>query len=231
MPSHLAGASESRRILLAAASPSACDGEHDRMTRIRVYSAQFNYRYGDVIHFPYSIASLVAYVRSFPALAASFHFEKTFVFRDRFEDYVARAADADILLCSCYTWNWEITHRLARAVKVRNPRCLVILGGPQVALQYEGPGTFFEVYPHADILVHQEGEETLKRIFEAYVGARDYAAIPGLETREFKTAPATRISDLDSLPSPYLTGTMLDLIEPSDDVQFIASWETNRGCP
>ena len=108
------------------------------MKKIKVLSAQFNYQYGNVIHFPYSIACLVAYIRSFPELASRFQFENTFVLRSRFDQYLSRCADVDILLCSCYTWNWEITTRLAQKVKERNPRCTVIFGGPQVPLHYEG---------------------------------------------------------------------------------------------
>jgi len=211
------------------------------INKLRVFSSQFNYQYGSVIHFPYSIASLVAYVKSFPELGERLHFEKTFVFRNKLDDYVARARSVDVLLCSCYTWNWEITTRLARAVKEQNPDCLVIFGGPQVPLQYEGDiprtwvadskGSFFADYPFVDMLVHQEGEETLKSVLEAYLGDKDFTHIPGIETREFRTPEAPRIMNLDVLPSPYLMNTVFDLVEPVDGVTYIASWETNRGCP
>lgn len=70
------------------------------MKKIKVFSSQFNYQYGSVIHFPYSIASLVAYIKSFSDLENNFQFEKSFVFRNKFEDYVSRCTDVDILLCS-----------------------------------------------------------------------------------------------------------------------------------
>lgn len=211
------------------------------MKKIKVYSSQFNYQYGSVIHFPYSIASLLAYIKSFDELAAHFDFQKTFVFRNKFDEYLARCRDVDILLCSCYTWNWEITTRLAREVKERNPDCLVIFGGPQVPLAYRGDvpltwvkeskGSFFADYPFVDILVHQEGEYTLKRLFEEYVGGREFSKVDGIETKDFRTPPAPRIVDLDTLPSPYLTNLVWDLVEPVEGVNYIASWETNRGCP
>jgi radical SAM superfamily enzyme YgiQ (UPF0313 family) len=211
------------------------------MKKVKVFSSQFNYQYGSVIHFPYSIASLLAYIRSFPELAENFQFEKTFVFRNKFDEYVARCSEADILLCSCYTWNWEITNLLARKVKEKNPNCTVIFGGPQVPLNYEGDvprkwvadskGSFFADYPHVDILVHQEAEYTLKQIFEEYVKEKDYSKINGLETKDFRTPPGDRILDLDTLPSPYLTNLVWELVEPVEGVTYIASWETNRGCP
>lgn len=211
------------------------------MNKIKVFSSQFNYQYGTVIHFPYSIASLLAYVRSFSDLASKFQFEKTFVFRNKLDEYVSRAVDVDILLCSCYTWNWEITTQMARRVKKANPSCLVIFGGPQVPLKYEGDvplkwvqnstGKFFDDYPFVDMLVHQEGEQTLKAIFETYIGNKDYSKIDGIETRKFRTPPASRILDLDTFPSPYLSNLVWELVEPVEGVKYIASWETNRGCP
>jgi len=211
------------------------------MKNIRVFSAQFNYQYGKVIHLPYSIGSLVAFIKSFPELNSRFQFEKTFIFRNKFNEYVDRCRDVDILLCSCYTWNWEITNLLAKQVKQVNPNCTVIFGGPQVPISYAGEvprnwvenseGSFFGDYPHVDIVVHQEGEITLKDIFEEYLKKQDYSNIGGLETREFKTPPALRIKQLNDLPSPYLTNLVWDLVEPVDDVEYIASWETNRGCP
>ena len=36
---------------------------------MKVNSSQFNYQYGDQIHFPYSIASLVSYIQSKPELS------------------------------------------------------------------------------------------------------------------------------------------------------------------
>ena len=85
--------------------------------KIRVFSAQFNYQYGTDIHFPYSIASLFAYIRKFPELADQFQFEKTFIFRNKFDEYLQRCSNVDIFLCSCYTWNWEITNLIAEKIK------------------------------------------------------------------------------------------------------------------
>ena len=55
---------------------------------IKVNSSQFNYQYGDQIHFPYSIASLVSYIKSKSELAEKFNFEKSFVFRNKVENYI-----------------------------------------------------------------------------------------------------------------------------------------------
>ena len=55
---------------------------------IKVNTSQFNYQYGNQIHFPYSIASLVSYVNNIDSLKNKFKFEKTFVFRTKVDEYI-----------------------------------------------------------------------------------------------------------------------------------------------
>ena len=195
---------------------------------IQVNSAQFNFQYEDQIHFPYSISMLVSYIKSKENLNKQFQFEKVFVFREKVEEYLSRCKNSDILLCSCYVWNWEITTYLAEQVKKLNPNCLIIFGGPQAPENTKG---FFEKYPFVDILVHGEGEQILENIFNSYLNDKDYSKIKGISTKDFTTEPYPRIDDLDTIPSPYLTNLVWDLVEKVNNVNWICSWETNRGCP
>jgi radical SAM superfamily enzyme YgiQ (UPF0313 family) len=195
---------------------------------IKVNSSQFNYQYGDQIHFPYSIASLVSYIKSKSELAKNFNFEKSFVFRDKIDDCIENALDSEILLCSCYVWNWAITTHLAREVKKKNPECTIIFGGPQIP---DLSPDFFKENPFVDIVVHGEGEYVFEEILRAYLKDKDYSQIKGVETKNFRTAPQERINNLDELPSPYLTNTVWELVDKVDGVKWISSWETNRGCP
>ena len=135
--------------------------------QIKVNSSQFNYTYGNRIHLPYSIALLVSYIKTKEKFS-QFKFEKTFVFRreEKIEEYVEKCRDLDILLCSCYVWNWEITTLLAKKVKEINPKCLIIFGGPQVPEILED---FFDKYPFVDIAVHGEGEIIFENILSEYL--------------------------------------------------------------
>ena len=108
---------------------------------VKINSSQFNYQYGDQIHFPYSVSTLVSYIKSKPDLLQHYKFEKVFVFREKVDEYIQQCKDTDILLCSCYVWNWEITTYLAHEVKKINPKCMIIFGGPQIPELSEG---FFE---------------------------------------------------------------------------------------
>jgi len=193
-----------------------------------VNSSQYNFQYGNRIHFPYSIAMLETFLQSSDHINQNFKFGKTFVFREHVEEDINKCKNSDILLCSCYVWNWEITIHLAKQVKKINPNCLIIFGGPQVPEDTTG---FFEKHPFVDILVHGEGEKIIENIFNTYLGDKDFSNVKGITTKEFKTTFEGRINDLDILPSPYLTSNIWELVEKVEGVKWICSWETHRGCP
>jgi len=176
----------------------------------------------------YSVGTLVSHINSIDSLKTQFKFEKTFVFRDKLEQNILQCHDADLLLCSCYIWNWEISTYLAREVKKINPNCLIIFGGPQIPEDTNG---FFEKYPYVDIIVHGEGEYTLRNILQEYLKDKNWNNVKGISTSSFRTPPQERINDLSEIPSPYLTNLIWDLVDKDCGVDWDCSWETNRGCP
>ena len=195
---------------------------------VKVGSCQFNYSYRSRVFFPYSIAMLISYIKTKKELAQNLKFERTFVLREKVDDDIQKCKDLEILLCSCYVWNWEITNYFAKEVKKINPNCLIVFGGPQVPNHSEG---FFEEYPYVDILVHGEGEYVLANFFAAFLKNKNYSNVNGIETKDFRNPPEPRIDNLEAIPSVYLTNLMWDLVEKIEGVHWLASWETNRGCP
>ena len=171
---------------------------------------------------------MVTYVKTNEKIKNNFKFEKSFVFRTEVEEYIKECHDTDILLCSCYVWNWEITKYLASEVKKINPNCTIIFGGAQIP---DLAQDFFKQHPYVDIIAHGEGEYILENILTAYLKDKDYSQVKGIETKEFRNPLQERINELDSLPSPYLTNTVWDLVEKVDGIRWIVGWETNRGCP
>ena len=128
---------------------------------------------------------LVSYIKSKENLNKQFQFEKVFVFREKVEEYISQCKNSDILLCSCYVWNWEIMIHLAEQVKKLNPKCLVIFGGPQVPENTKG---FFEKYHFVDILVHGEGEQIIEDVFKV----KPYA----INNNETKNIIITKIQNI-----------------------------------
>jgi putative methyltransferase len=203
------------------------------MTRHKVvtYLFQFNFQSGNTFYLPYSVGGLWAYASQ--AEAVRQHFEKPrFVFmKDEPSAIVSRVVAPDIAAFSTYVWNWEISIRTAQLLKQRFPDCLIVFGGPHVP---DRMGGFFEAFPFIDIAAHGEGEVTFAELLSAYVGDRQFTRIPGLSVNnsDADAGPITkrpRIADLDTLPSPYVSGVFDDLFD--DRYNFHAVWETNRGCP
>lgn len=187
------------------------------------------YGYGNSkLCIPASIATLVTYLKTDDEITKKCNFQKTFIKRRDVDSHVKQCKDSDILLCSCYVWNWEITLHLIRGVKAINPTCLVICGGPQIPQRTEG---FFDKHTYIDIIAHGEGEYILMDIFKHYLSDQKYNEIKGIETKNGKNPPANRIFDLSTLPSPYLTGTINELVDINSSDQWFVAWETNRGCP
>jgi radical SAM superfamily enzyme YgiQ (UPF0313 family) len=200
-------------------------------TKINIFSSQYGNIFGDnQIHFPYSIASLVAYCEKDPTIKESYFFKKVFLFRDSVEQDIEKAKEADILLCSCYCWNWEITKILAQKVKEQNKNCLVIFGGPEIP---KNSKTFFEEHDYVDIVVHGEGEIVLHNILQRFLEGIELENlnVKGTQTKYNIAEPQERIKDLNIIPSPYTDELMWRLSDKNPKINYIASWETNRGCP
>jgi radical SAM superfamily enzyme YgiQ (UPF0313 family) len=196
---------------------------------IKVCSSQYSYFFGNnQIHFPYSIATNISYASQFQDIKDNFNFEKVFIVRDNISNDIELCKDANILLCSCYCWNWEITQFLIEQVKRINPNCLIICGGPEVPHVHDN---IFEKYPGMDILVHDEGELTTYELLSKYLKQESLNDILGTENKNRKNLARERIKDLDIIPSPYSSNLILNLVNTNSNIKYIASWETNRGCP
>lgn len=191
--------------------------------KINIYTSQF--ANGDYI--PYTIGVLVSYLTQFDYIKKSCNFHKTFVNKKLLEDNINQCKNADILLCSCYVWNWNISKLLAEEVKKINPKCLIVFGGPQIP---NNDNIFFEKHEYIDIIVHGEGEIILKNIFDHFFTDKDYSKIKGIQTKNFKNGLSLEKINIENLSSPYIDGTIERLVG-NDLKNSIGMLETLRGCP
>jgi len=150
--------------------------------------------------------------------------------RDPIEETAQRLKSSDVVGFSTYVWNHQYNYALARRVKELNPQCLIITGGPEVAIT--DPDLFVK-NPWMDAAVKMEGELVFSTLLKEY--GNNLLSIPGLvvnvDRRAVDTGNSDRINDLDQLSSPYLTGLFDDLLSAHPDVTWNATLETNRGCP
>lgn len=148
--------------------------------------------------------------------------------------------DSAVFLFSHYVWDAKRTLRLSKAIKRAYPNVLMIHGGPNVPKYREVLIDFMSRHTQVDIAVNGEGEGVIGCILAGLKSGVEslpdtLSEIPGLTLRHRSnghqrliwTGEPARISDLSTLPSPYLDGTF-DAISMR---WFGATIETNRGCP
>lgn len=178
---------------------------------------------------PYSAALLQGYARRHAA--EPHEFLVPIHGRLPVDDAVARLRGADVVGFSAYVWNVEVSLAIAARLKAEQPETVIVFGGPQVPDRAEG---FLRAHPYVDLACHGEGEATFTRVLDA-APRRDWTAVPGcsfLDGDRFVTVPRQpRIAHIDDIPSPFLEGEFDALMAEHPDEQWIAIWETNRGCP
>lgn len=149
-----------------------------------------------------------------------------------------------IFLFSDYIWTREANLAMSAMVKEHLPSAITIHGGPEMPKYEDDAATFFADNPSVDIGVRGEGEATLAALLEALVPAiPDWMAtgqvdlghladVEGLTYRGadglVRTGDRDRIVDIDTIPSPYLTGLFDEVGRRESDTIIL---ETNRGCP
>src|SRR5579883_1252820 len=200
--------------------------------RVSVGLVQINNSFSGQNYLPYSVALLEAYARRKLSDPSRFRFGLPIYKRIRIGDAVAQLLGDDIVAFSTYVWNGQISLEIARRLKTLRPETLIVFGGPQVPDQ---PEDFMRAHPFIDLAVHNEGEETFRRILEMYP-ARDWTSLPGVsfvapDGSFLRNPNGERFRDLDDVPSPFLEGTFDPLMRANPDETWIGLWETNRGCP
>ncbi|MHA6799834.1 KedN5 family methylcobalamin-dependent radical SAM C-methyltransferase [Bounagaea algeriensis] len=139
----------------------------------------------------------------------------------------------DVVGFSVLGWNVHQFSAVAEAVKQANPQTVIVFGGNHVANQAE------RVFRHCqavDVVVNGEGEFTFRNILHAVLAEEDYFGIEDISYQDnhgqlVTTQARDRITDLDEIPSPILTGA-IPLLDDAGNFRYdVALLETNRGCP
>ena len=194
--------------------------------------SQINNSFSGANYLPYAAGLLQAYAEAHCPVICEYEFLEPLFRRIPVSEAVAQFADADILGFSLYVWNVKLSLAIARQLKERRPEVLVVCGGPQVPDQAEG---FLAENPFVDLVIHSEGEQTFCDLL-ALPPSRDFSGLPGVSFRApdgtvVTTAKRDRLREIDTIPSPYLSGVFAPLMQRLPDMEWLALWETNRGCP
>jgi radical SAM superfamily enzyme YgiQ (UPF0313 family) len=152
---------------------------------------------------------------------------------------ISKAFGPGIWLFSNYVWTSERSLSISKLIKEIDPRNITVHGGPSTPKYPAACEKFLKINPHVDIAVRGEGEVTTAELLEGIAGQwnngmrsleklENVAGVTlNLGDQFIRTADRPRVDDLDTLPSPYLTG----IFENFNNTYLAAILETNRGCP
>lgn len=157
------------------------------------------------------------------------------------EDIVADLEnEVDMVGFSMYSWNASLNRFFAERIKHRNPKAIIVCGGPDITYKDEWIRNYLTKYAFVNFLVPFNGEIPLlgivKSIFfddaEASAVIQGAYYLDGEDRRLVFNELAGKLESLNLAPSPYLTGLM-DKFFPTPQSTFkLAPFiETNRGCP
>ena len=197
---------------------------------MKVGLVQINNDLANQCYFPYSVGLLQAYLTAHSKRASELDFLSPVFTRLPVDTAINQLMSADIVLCSIYVWNERLTLAIAKKLKELKPTIKFIFGGPQVPDKSE---RWMLDNPFVDIAVHGEGEVILKELVDRLES--DWYNVPSISFRRegkiVQNVKGPRLKDINVIPSPYLTGVFERLMEQHKDTQWVAVWESNRGCP
>jgi radical SAM superfamily enzyme YgiQ (UPF0313 family) len=148
-----------------------------------------------------------------------------------------------VYLFSNYLWSSVRCAEISKQVKALSPGSVTIHGGPDTPKYRNDAERYFRENPDVDVTVRGEGEATTAAVLDALIGAlgvldggrTDFSVLRDVEGISFRDGEEIvhnpdrdRIADLDTIPSPFLTG----LFDAYGEVpRMQVTTETNRGCP
>lgn len=192
-----------------------------------IYMVQVGFAFDNsAVYLPYSVATIISYCKSIPEIKDQYNFKKPIYKRNRIADIVSSLESPYIMGFSCYLWNTEFNKALAKAVKEKYPDCIIVFGGHNAAED----GSLLKSENYIDIVMTGEGEET----FASLLTAKNLCDCPNIYYRENGKIVKTQkkfYEDISKYPSPFLDGTLDEVIDNDPDTDFLAVLETNRGCP
>ncbi len=195
---------------------------------------QPNFRQGPggiAAYLPYSVGILWSYSLTNDFIKNNLELDRLVYKRESIKELAIELAKNDIVAFSTYVWNRNYNFTLAQKIKEINPNAFIVFGGPEPPIT--NPNIFLDVMPFCDVIVRGEGEYIFASLLEKYIKNEDYSNDAGLLINQNgvckNNGAGERINELDSVPSPYLTG-VFDSILPLEK-EWNAVIETNRGCP
>lgn len=207
---------------------------------------------GGVWTIPLNIGYVASYVKHQMKIEKNLDVEvKLFKDADKLLDAIDKKPP-DVVALGFYVWNEKLNTYAFDYVKKNYPKILTVGGGPRftnINANLEGAKIFFNDVKNCDLFVVNQGEKgffnAIKKYEELNKSIEDLTSdvIPGsLVNNRIKNNIKIKncdkhdhlvgenigaLDDLNSIPSPYLTGLLDEFFED----RWMPVLETNRSCP
>ena len=203
--------------------------------KLKIGATQINNGFSGQYYLPYSIGLLYAFIKKNSINPDRYEFNSIIYKRKLLDRCFEHLKDRDIILFSSYVWNENISLAIAKKLKEFDKNKFIIFGGPSVPDNVFGKAEeYLKKNNFIDVLIHQEGERTVLKLLDEYPNNKlnETPNISYFKNKVFKSNKnLPRLKDFEKVPSPYLTGIFDDIIAENPNEKWLASWETNRGCP
>lgn len=203
------------------------------MKKKNIYLVQVVDSYGPNKFLPLAISYQWLAAATNPAVSNNWQVQDVLIEKLDIQQWMSTISiPPDLVAMSCYVWNWQYNQALALEIKKRWPKCVVVVGGPQVS---KHDPDFVRNNTWIDIAVLGENEIAFESILVE--PKENWHSIPGTITELTVTIEQpTRTVNIDQLPSPILTGFYDWIIDQyhqryGSDVLWQVTYETMRGCP
>jgi radical SAM superfamily enzyme YgiQ (UPF0313 family) len=187
--------------------------------------------------FPLAIGCIATYTENKISLKNPL---RLFRYPEKLGRQLTKEGCPDIIGFSNFIWNLELSLAVARRIKEMNPKTVVIMGGPNFPIEPSKQEVFLKSHPEVDFTVLHEGEAAFVNLLnclcdnelsaEKVKGLGGLPSVVAVDKRgKFISGKGLvkRILDLDSIPSPYLTGKFDEFF----DGRLWPLFQTKRGCP
>jgi radical SAM superfamily enzyme YgiQ (UPF0313 family) len=175
---------------------------------------------------PLANAFLAASLKSAPELSGQVAVTIVDLYKEQTVQECATAAMAtkpDMVGFSVYVWNRGLCISAAKLLKAAKPDLVLFCGGPEATADQQ---RLLSEAPW-DFLVHGDGETPLAAAVRRLANGVEVAGTPGtavLKNGALQSSPADEQTDLDAIPSPFLSGGL----DPAGYTGML--WQISRGC-
>ena len=185
--------------------------------------------------FPYSVGLVAAYAKQELGDLIDISIHK---FPDELSSELERKKPK-ILAMSSFVWNARLSYAFAVHTKKINPETVVIFGGPDFPTPSNERRKFLLEKSAIDFFIKWDGEYAFVHLIKQLVELeldfnslkKERLKIPNVcyvdEVGEYVEGPDERLTDLMTVPSPYVMGLLDRFFETS----LMPLVETTRGCP